>query len=79
MAEPPLLMPAELLLLAGAPSLLVAPPLVPMAEPEVEAEPDPAAEPDAAVFSFGCPEAWSRQWVAAETESAPDGEVLGDD
>jgi hypothetical protein len=49
----------------------------PGAEPDVEAEPDPEPDPDDADFSFGCPVALSRQWVAAETEPEP-GDELGE-
>jgi hypothetical protein len=39
--------------------------------------PEPEPEPEAAVFSFGCPVALSRQWVAGETEEEPE-LVLGE-
>ena len=32
----------------------------------------PEPDPEAAVFSFGCPVALSRQWVAGETEEEPE-------
>ena len=62
LAEPPLLLPLGLVSDAMPDELL---PLW-LDEP---------AEPDEAVFSFGWPVAWSRQWVAAEIEPelVPDG------
>jgi hypothetical protein len=33
-------------------------------------------EPEDAVFSFGWPVAWSRQWVAAEIEPEPEPDEL---
>lgn len=63
---PELPLPRELLL----PELPLPMALLPLAEPLVDGE-EVEVEPDAAVFSFGCPVALSRQCVAGETAAEP--------
>jgi hypothetical protein len=64
--------PAEPLVLAEPP--LEPLPLVP--DELVPLMPELEPEPEEAVFSFGWPVAWSRQWVAAEIEPEPEPDGL---
>jgi hypothetical protein len=55
------------------PLVLAEPPLAPLPlVPDELLPPMPEPEPEEAVFSFGWPVAWSRQWVAAEIEPEPE-------
>jgi hypothetical protein len=60
------LLPEVILLAEAAPLALGLDP-----ELELPIAPD-EPEPEAAVFSFGCPVALSRQWVAGDTEEEPE-------
>jgi hypothetical protein len=68
LAEPPLLLPLVLPPEAIPEELPLPVELLPLIPDEPE---EPAPEPEEAVFSFGWPVAWSRQWVAAEIEPDP--------